>query len=297
MNRRWRRWFAWSKSRAEVFRGCPKRYSFQYLFKFEAGPAARMAKALSKLPSLAMKKGTLVHEELERWVKLRPDARDREASHQRLDRAFRLLEGAEVAPLLERVFGTWSKDECDQKVAEARQDAAAQLDRFHQDLWPGYAPLEVLACEELERTPVGEHQAWVSADLVLRDEDGRVRVVDWKTGRRGRPADESEQLTAYIHWAAQRFGVPLDQVDAELVWLATGEVDRTARTAEDLAALEQVVARDCEAMLALESYDQIQAAPSESGCRRCAFRPLCRDDLDPMPEDAKRAAKQWAMEA
>ena len=67
---------------------------------------------------------------------------------------------------------------------DMREQMRAEVDAFFADHWPRYRELDIRAFEELERFPVGDHQVWVSADLVVKEDDGTVVLVDWKTGRR-----------------------------------------------------------------------------------------------------------------
>jgi len=278
MNRHWRRYFGWSKSRAGLFRECRKRYSFQYLFKWEPGQTAAMAKALSKVNTLPIEKGVLLHREIETFLKTRRAGKpeDPEASLQRLERAFDILVAQAPRRLLEWRFGFQGGAEGEERLREAKADALEQLRAFYQDHWPRYRDLEVLAFEELERFEVAGNPLWVSADLVVQEGD-TVLLVDWKTGRRESPAAESEQLTGYLLWAKRRFRQPLEALAAELVWFPSGTVDRTTRRPEDLDAYLEQVAADCEAMLAIDSYDAIEASPAEKACTRCPFLPLCRE--------------------
>ncbi|MGQ7310529.1 UvrD-helicase domain-containing protein [Microbacterium arabinogalactanolyticum] len=72
-------------------------------------------------------------------------------------------------------------------------------------------------------------------DAVYRREDrgGRIEIVDWKTGRAPRTAQEKEermlQLALYRVAYHRRFGVPLDQIDVALFYVADDLVIRGDR--------------------------------------------------------------------
>lgn len=72
-------------------------------------------------------------------------------------------------------------------------------------------------------------------DAVYRREDrgGRIEIVDWKTGRAPRTAQEKEermlQLALYRVAYHRRFGVPLDQIDVSLFYVADDLVIRGDR--------------------------------------------------------------------
>ena len=72
-------------------------------------------------------------------------------------------------------------------------------------------------------------------DAVYRREDrgGRIEIVDWKTGKAPRNAAEREermlQLALYRLAYHRRFGVPLDEIDVALYYVADDLVIRGER--------------------------------------------------------------------
>lgn len=292
MNQRWRRYFGWSKSRAGLFAECRKRYAFQYLFKYEPGTTAAMVKIASKMATLAITKGSLVHDEIERFLKAfsARGEEDPEGARRRLEVAFDALSNARETRLIEAAFGLEAPEDLDRRLREEKQDALAQLDAFFAQHWPRYRELEILAFEELERFFVGEHPVWVSADLVVREPAGTVLLVDWKTGRSESDAAESVQLTGYLLWAAERFQVPLDRLAGELVWLRSGRVDRTTRSSDEVSQLRHQIAEDSSTMLAIDDYDAVTASPEEGRCRRCNFLPLCREGAEHLDATLRQEA-------
>lgn len=292
MNQRWRRYFGWSKSRAGLFAECRKRYTFQYLFKYEPGTTAAMVKVASKMATLAISKGSFVHDEIERFLKVFSSrgSEDQDAARHRLGTAFDTLANTKGNRLIEAAFGLEAEEDLDRRIREEKADALTQLDAFFTDHWPRYRDLEILAFEELERFPVGEHPVWVSADLVVKEADGTVVLVDWKTGRRESDASESVQLTGYLIWAAERFQVPLGQLAGELVWLRSGRVDRTTRSPKQVQQLREQIAQDSAAMLAIDDYAAVTASPEEGRCLRCNFLPLCREGAVYLDEAARKQA-------
>ena len=70
-------------------------------------------------------------------------------------------------------------------------------------------------------------------DAVYRRDGGRIEIVDWKTGRAPRTAQEREermlQLALYRVAYHRRFGVPLEQIDVVLFYVADDLVIRGDR--------------------------------------------------------------------
>lgn len=79
------------------------------------------------------------------------------------------------------------------------------------------------------------HVVICKLDAVYRREDrgGRIEIVDWKTGKAPRTADEREermlQLALYRLAYHRRFGVPLEEIDVALYYVADDLVIRGER--------------------------------------------------------------------
>lgn len=105
--------------------------------------------------------------------------------------------------------------------------------KFERSEWAALQPIAV----EIEIDfAFGEgHIVICKLDAVYRREDrgGRIEIVDWKTGRAPRTAQEREermlQLALYRVAYHRRFGVPLDQIDVALFYVADELVIRGDR--------------------------------------------------------------------
>ncbi|UNK69758.1 ATP-dependent DNA helicase [Microbacterium sp. H1-D42] len=139
--------------------------------------------------------------------------------------------------------GLWEIDD-DAPEGPGVSDAdAADLDRlratFEASEW---APLKPIAVEiEIDFAFHGDaasaqgHIVICKLDAVYRreDRDGRIEIVDWKTGRAPRTAAEREdrmlQLALYRLAYHRRFGVPLEEIDVALYYVADDLVIRGDR--------------------------------------------------------------------
>lgn len=145
--------------------------------------------------------------------------------------------------------GLWELDEEQpdaQEVSAAdRADMARLQEVFERSEW---APLQPLAVEiEIDfalrplpsegRRGGGEepHIVICKLDAVYRraDRGDRIEIVDWKTGRAPRSAEEKEermlQLALYRLAYHRRFGVPLEEIDVALYYVADDLVLRGDR--------------------------------------------------------------------
>jgi DNA helicase-2/ATP-dependent DNA helicase PcrA len=119
------------------------------------------------------------------------------------------------------------------------QALAALREIFERSEWAALQPLAVeieidFAFGAASDDGAG-HIVICKLDAVYRREDrgGRIEIVDWKTGRAPRTAQEKEermlQLALYRVAYHRRFGVPLDQIDVALFYVADDLVIRGDR--------------------------------------------------------------------
>ncbi|WP_105565393.1 UvrD-helicase domain-containing protein [Microbacterium halophytorum] len=124
-------------------------------------------------------------------------------------------------------------------------DLARLRDTFERSEWAGLKPLEVeteidFAIDLGDGEP---HIVICKLDAVYRRGD-RIEIVDWKTGRAPRTAEEREermiQLALYRLAYHRRHDVPLDLIDVALYYVAD---DLVLRESGGAASEEQIVAR------------------------------------------------------
>jgi DNA helicase-2/ATP-dependent DNA helicase PcrA len=123
--------------------------------------------------------------------------------------------------------------------AAADEELAALQDSFLASEWALRTPTEVEAPFELL---IGGVVVRGRVDAVFTDADGRVDVVDWKTGRvpdGEAAAVRSVQLAAYRLAFAKLLDVPVDQVGAAFHYVRENVTVRPAdlMSETDLAAL------------------------------------------------------------
>jgi len=122
-------------------------------------------------------------------------------------------------------------------AAETEDAALTRLqETFLRSEWAGLAPLEVETEIDMSlRGAAGVEQIICKLDAVYRREDrgGRIEIVDWKTGAPPRSAaDRSNrmlQLALYRLAYHKRTGVPLDEIDVVLYYVADDLTIRSDR--------------------------------------------------------------------
>lgn len=305
------RGFSWSATRHGAFTDCPRAYFYgYYLAKGRADGAdperARLAARLAALTSLPMWVGSRVHDAIEGLL--------REA-----------LGGgpAEVEPAIERMVARMRRDyaasrDGDQLVADDPRsvtrfaeheyshlavddaewrvrvdEARAMLRTFatlgYLDAARSLSSEAQASVERLEKFALDGVDVWVKIDFAWRDADGRVHIVDWKTGKKER-GENPLQMMVYAGYARKAWQAEPERLRVREVYLRQPDPERPCTiTAETIGAAEEAIRASIGAMLAKVSDRALhrareadfELAASARPCRGCFFRAIC-----PAPRDA-----------
>ncbi len=296
--------FSWSKSRHEKFEDCRRAYYYQYYgswggWEAEAGSLARELYVLKKLSSRWQWAGSVVHEAIRQMLVRARATRDfrplGDLLRQTRDRArgqwassrekSYWREASRIAGLVEHEYGEpvaseeWKRiwDEVIEGSLRAFYESTAfeSLRRVSPDHW--------LTVDELDSWTFEGVKIWVAIDFAYRDPEGRIHVLDWKTGRE-REVDHA-QVEIYAHYARQKWGVTEDAVVGGLVYLASGGGERVDVQADPTAlarclermrwsidAMRGVLEDPARNVARVERFPQLE---DREVCRRCAFRRPC----------------------
>jgi len=281
--------FSWSLSRHYTFATCRRRYFYSY-YASQDDPEVQRLKKLSALPLWA---GSVVHETIESLLKTRdtlPSAEEQEALirsavHGQMLGEWRESEAGSLRfRLFEHEYQVPVEPE-DKKIVVGivmrslrnffRSEVLRELFAVGRERW--------LTVEDLVSFQVGDVEVFLRMDVAYRDRDGRVVIVDWKTGRAEGRFNEV-QLAAYALYASEKGWVhDAQEIRTELSYLAQA---RSVRRTVDVRKLDHArafIARSAGNMKALlldpvanlarlEDFPMIERPQV---CRRCNFRRLC----------------------
>jgi hypothetical protein len=281
--------FSWSASRHDTFSTCRRRYYYSYYLAEEDAEVKRL-KRLSALPIWG---GSVVHETIEGLLKSRDSIPSRTEQ-----------EAIVHATVHERMVADWRESESSSthfRLFEHEYDVPVPQDdkRFLVDVVrrslrnffgsdvarEAYAAGRAtwLTIEKLDSFRVDDVLVYVRMDFAFRSGDGRVVIVDWKTGRaEGRFNDT--QLGGYALYATEQGWVESpEQIDTELAFLAIPRFRRTAVGASRIESARRFILESAASMRALLVDPAANTARIEDFpmidrpqvCRRCNFRRLC----------------------
>ena len=296
--------FSWSRSRDNTFQECRRKYFYHYYgawggWEAGASPDVRRLYVLKQLASRQQWAGRIVHDAIEmalhilragRAVPQEPfiaDVIERMRGEWRSSKAGRYRETPKSTALFEHEYAVDLKPEAWKALS---QNVATCLRHFFQ--LPLLASIRRTAPEhwsiehwskvfEFEGTAV-----WAAPDFGFWTEEGRLALVDWKTGgARGEGA--SFQLGCYALYAHEVLGVAPAQI--ELIEVNLREPTVTAHRWDDdrLEAVRdqlRLSIRSMKAYLAdpasnLALIDGFERTEELRICRWCNFRAVCRPEL------------------
>jgi hypothetical protein len=138
--------------------------------------------------------------------------------------------------------------------------------------------------DELDSWTFEGTKIWVAVDFAYRDADGRIHLLDWKTGKE-RDVDHV-QVGTYALYAQGKWNVAVDSVVGGLVYLAASGGADCVSVAADRAALDACTTTMRTSIAAMKeslvdpgknvaSEDAFPKLEDRDACRRCPFRRPC----------------------
>jgi len=314
--------FSWSRSRDGTFQDCRRKYFYQYYGAWggwdpAAPPDVRRLYVLKQLASRQMWAGRIVHDAIEmafqvmqagHAVPAEPfiaDVIERMRSEWRSSKAGRYHDNPKSPALFEHEYAVALKPEAWKAVSHNvatclrhffRLPLLTQIRATTPEHWSIEHWSKVF---QFDGTSV-----WVAPDFGFWTGDGRLALVDWKTGgSRGEGA--SFQLGCYALYAHEVLGVAPGRTDLIEVNLREPAVtthrwddDRLeavrAQLRLSIRAMKAYLA-DPEANLAL--IDGFERTEELRICRWCNFRAVCRPEISseggfaPLPTVVARSAR------
>ena len=297
--------FSWSRSRANMFEDCRRRYYYHYYgawggWEATAPPDVRRLYVLKQLTGRQGWAGRTVHAAVE--LVLRALHAGEELSEERLieDTVRRMREEwrfsrrggyrerpKDAVALFEHEYGVAVSDQGWQVLRDHvgrclrnfyRLPLFEEIRRTPRERW---ILIEDVRAFEFEGTPI-----YAAPDFGYWTRDDRLALVDWKTGSPD-PEETAVQLGGYALYARDILDVPPERVDLLEVNLRAGEVTShpwDAARLDEIRERLRLSIRGMKAWLrdaalnvaALEDFEQTEELRL---CRWCNFKAACRPEL------------------
>jgi hypothetical protein len=299
--------FSWSKSRHDKFRECRRAYFNAYYgswggWSAPAGSPARELYVLKKLSSRWQWSGSVVHDAIKQLLTrarasgdLWPLERLLEQTRQKARAQFTASrdksywrESSRIVGLTEHEYGEPVGDADWKRLYETVIEGSLrafygsavleEIRRTPRERW--------LGVDELDHWFFEGTKIWVAVDFAYRDAEGRVHLLDWKTGRE-RGVDHT-QVASYALYARQKWDVRPDGVVGGLVYLVQEDGRPAERTSVEagepaleacrelmrgsIAEMRATLSDRVKNVARVEDFPQIE---DREHCRRCPFRRPC----------------------
>ena len=240
-----------SYSKISAFRNCPKSFEFRYLL----GEAERFS-------TIERHMGTSVHEAL-RWAYAeRLEGREPEAE---------AIVGQYEALWLNGDLARAVVVKAGLRDEDYRLDGRGMVDRFARDVFAGDRS-ETLGLESRFKMQLDEGVRFTGIiDRICRSPEGKLCVIDYKTGTRVPNPLSDPQLAYYAAWVFENF--PDTAAELTFVDLRNGR-ELTAEYHE--GAIVPHIERLLREIDVIRETDTFEASPSML-CKWCGFNPICED--------------------
>jgi hypothetical protein len=296
--------FSWSRSRDAAFQECRRKYYFHYYGAWggwEAGadPITRRLYVLKQLATRQMWAGRAVHDAIEMALHVFREGRDVPVE-------------PFIADVIERMRGEWRSSRAGlyrdtpktlalfehEYAVEIKREAWQALSRSVATCLRNFFRLELLA--RIRKTPPEhwsiEHWSkvfdfegtaiWIAPDFGFWTDEGRLALVDWKTGASD-PDATAFQLGCYAFYAHAVLGVEPARVDLYEANLRDPAVTPLRWDETRLEAIREQLRLSIRAMKAyladaeanVAALDDFERTEDLRICRWCNFRAVCRPEL------------------
>ena len=310
--------FSWSSSRRSLLRECARKYYYHTYLKWggwdrSAPERSRKAYFLSKMTQGSFLVGTLVHSAIEAAFKdhvvLRKPLEGDCSKYieEVLQEWDKIIEFNSTASK-EALKNTWSKDSIilreyyydhpEKPGARERDKIQRILKRFFSsEYWLNLVSgpqLDVLVLDSesdrFKTVPIEGVDCYVLPDVVYRDSEGKVYVIDWKTG--SQKPEDVDQATFYALAVSKLYDIPVENISINLVYL--GNTSSRQYPEVSTILLDSKIVEHCKKSL-LESAqlmlsyveDREQNKPKDEKhfsttesieyCETCNFYEICED--------------------
>ncbi|HEM62569.1 MAG TPA: hypothetical protein ENO24_09780 [Chloroflexi bacterium] len=216
--------FSWSLSRDFIFHACLRQYYYHYYgswggWRHEAPPDVKELYVMKNLQTTPMWTGSIVHQIAHEVVKgfrtgqpLSVEAA-LATTRDRMERDWQDSATCRYRRRPNRICGLAEHYYAVSIPAQALAEAAIVAQGCVRRLYGSHTyktmlelgPDSIVECEELNTISVAGVKGWVSPDLILRDGDERLMVVDWKTGTSSQKEETTRQLSIYALYALRKY--------------------------------------------------------------------------------------------
>jgi len=268
---------AWAFSRHLLFQDCRRAYWYEYVATYDRDLDPTLRNKLWKLRALSNKRflrGSLVHNAISEF--LSHSAKERPMGEAELHQ--HLLQNIErwrrtARDMMAEYYNGLPVDQ--DFFDRLRTEGQEQLSMFLRVLWPPLSRLEYEQHEKPESFSFENVPVRVKVDLVSRSPEGRVFVIDWKTGADDERYQSDLQIGTYALWAAHKFGKNPSEIATDLYYLRSGKTVSLTATPAQLENVGATIKAEFQEFQRAVSMSENPPSPESDRCLACKYATVC----------------------
>ncbi len=268
---------AWSFSRHIAFGDCRRAYWFDYVATYDRDLDSALKSKVWRLRGLSSKRfllGSFVHNAISEFLSNQTKGRVMAESelHEHLLQNVERYRRTARDTIAEYNNGLHVEDTYFDNL---RTEGTSQLSMFYRVLWPPLSRLKYSQHEKLERLAVAGTPVTLKVDLVSTAPDGRVFVIDWKTGSDDDRYEGDLQVGVYALWASAKFGVDPSRVVTDLHYLRSGKTKPKNLSSEQVETIKEEILREYADFQRAVDMAANPPTPEPGRCLSCKFATVC----------------------
>jgi CRISPR/Cas system-associated exonuclease Cas4 (RecB family) len=179
----------------------------------------------------------------------------------------------------EGMIQVWEEFHSDEDVTPEREKMISickrHLTNVFRHIWPRYQDHTYISHEQSATFPIDGYPVTVKLDLCLRTTDGKLRIVDWKTGVPDRRADVHPQLMTYALWASEHLEPDLSNIIVEFVSTRDAGFDKALPKKAQVDSIRAQIVEESRLWSESTAIEEYPPNPSEKLCRSCEYLERC----------------------
>jgi|GEM_PF-18245 len=271
----------WSFTRHELWQRCRRAYFYEYIV-----PALRNGgdehrtrlKALKDLCSKGDLKGKLVQQVIDDQISrlISGEGMNEEDAGDQYALLVREFQENASSRVTECYNGLEVQSSFFDEILDAGLD---QIHVFFARAMPQLMSSNYLSHEKFNSFSAGGVKVAVKLDYLGTREDGRLLLLDWKTGSGSLSPSDEVQMACYVLWAMHSLGTSLECICCRVAYLSSGKVREFRFTQERLDEVKGIIASSFAEMNGAYDMGRLLPDPNPEKCLSCQFATICTSSL------------------
>lgn len=274
MKGKWKNWYAWSRSRQSLLNTCPRKFYYRYVkfYNVDYGDTLKdIKKMLDHMYEFKFLLGSIVHGAIKRQFDQLSRGRPAPGYDAAINYVSRVISDIMDNPdeyIIEALNGKEIKGK---EISKIGTEAKKLIDIFFNEIFDSYKNLEIITYDQdYQKINIEGDIFWLVPDLITKSNDERVFITDWKTDSSFSDAIDDWQMKLYILWALEEGLSDMDHLNAEVVFLDTGESKDYNTTQQEIDSFKRELVKKSK-----ELFEYVNSRSGEADFDKCEKEEIC----------------------